>query len=392
MPFIFFFVKTSFFTKFTPEMQPLKYYFTHLKTITLIFMAKMNNRKKKDGLKTDMLTYLAEVNQSPVKISIIDYDQTHFQEKIAEQVQECFSYAERETVTWINVDGVHDAQLVKNLGMFFRLHPLLQEDIMNTNHRPKVDFYENNIFLVTRMLSYDNTTKQVESEQVCFVLGESYLLSFQEDKEGDVFDVVRQQLRSKPKGKLRNMGESYLFYVLLDTIVTSYVEVMETINDGLDALEEKIMNEEYILEPTKQLYALKRQLSSVRKAVRPLLEATNQLLKEEGKFLDSTGFYMRDLRERISQVSENVEIAIDTCKNLLDLHLNLLGNKTNQVMKVLTIMSAIFLPLSFIAGVYGMNFENMPELKMKLGYYYTIYGMFGISGGLLLWFKLKRWI
>jgi magnesium transporter len=167
---------------------------------------------------------------------------------------------------------------------------------------------------------------------------------------------------------------------------------MEHIVDEIDILEEKVMQDEYIQHPTKKLYDLKRQLVSVRKAVRPLLDATTQLLKEEGKFLDSTNFYMRDLRERINQVSENVEIAIDTCSSLLDLHLTLMSHKTNEVMKVLTVMSAIFLPLSFIAGLYGMNFENMPELKMKMGYYYTVYGMIFISVGLLTWFKIRKWI
>ncbi len=351
-------------------------------------MRKVKNKKKN----TQADTNLTKIKEGGVKTTIIDYDETHYHEKVAENVQECFAYSESESVTWINVDGVQDPQLVKNLGMFFRLHPLLQDDIMNTDHRPKVDFYENNIFLVTRMLSFRQDIKQIETEQVCFVLGESYLLSFQEDKEGDVFDAVRLQLRSKPKGKLRNMGESYLFYVLLDTIVTSYVNVMEEIQEELEELEEKIMNEESIQQPTKKLYDLKRQLVLVRKAVRPLLDATSQLLKEEGKFLDSTNFYMRDLRDRISQVSEGVEIAIDTCKSLLDLHLNLTSKKTNDVMKVLTVMSAIFLPLSFIAGVYGMNFENMPELKIKSAYFYTQYGMAFIAVGLLGWFKLKKWI
>jgi magnesium transporter len=350
-------------------------------------------RKNKEGnAEITNLTELGQVKNNAVKITIIDYDETHYHEKVAEEVHECFEYAEKSSVTWINIDGVHNGQIVKNLSMLFRLHPLLQEDIMSSNHRPKVDFYENNIFLVTKMLSYNLEIKQVETEQVSFVLGESYLLSFQEDKEGDVFDAVRHQLRSKPKGKLRNMGESYLFYVLLDTIVSGYIDVMEHIVDEIDILEEKVMQDEYIQHPTKKLYDLKRQLVSVRKAVRPLLDATTQLLKEEGKFLDSTNFYMRDLRERINQVSENVEIAIDTCSSLLDLHLTLMSHKTNEVMKVLTVMSAIFLPLSFIAGLYGMNFENMPELKMKMGYYYTVYGMIFISVGLLTWFKIRKWI
>lgn len=355
-------------------------------------MAKIKQRKNEQHAQTENLTYVGEVGKHGTKITIIDYNEAHYHEKITEKAQDCFDYIERESVTWINVDGVHDLQLIKNLGMYFRLHPLLQEDITNITHRPKADFYENNIFLVARMLVYNHELKEVDSEQVSFVLGASYLISFQEDKEGDVFDAVRQQLRTKPKGKLRNMGEAYLFYTLLDTIVAGYAEVMTHIEEELEILEEKIVNDVPIAQPTKLLYGMKRQLTAVRKAVRPLLDASGQLLKEEGKFLDSTQFYMRDLRERIIQVSENVELGIDTCSSLLDLHLNLLSHKTNEVMKVLTIMSAIFLPLTFIAGLYGMNFEHMPELKWKEGYYYSLYAMAFIAVTLISWFKVKRWI
>lgn len=355
-------------------------------------MNKTKKHKREKKASTDSLTKVAETSNAQVKISVIDYDVTHYHEKTIDNVQDCFQYVESSSVTWINVDGVHDGQIIKNLGTYFHLHPLLQEDIMNTTHRPKADFYEHNVFLVTRMLSYDHELKEVITEQVSFVLGASYLLSFQEDKEGDVFDVIRYQLRSKPKGKLRNMGEAYLFYTLLDTIVTSYVDVMENINDQLDLIEENIVNEVHIDKPTQMLYGLKRQLVSVRKAVRPLLDASARLLKEEGSFFSATDFYMRDLHDRIIQVTENVENSVDTCSSLLDLHLNLISNKTNQVMKVLTIMSAIFLPLTFIAGVYGMNFENMPELKAKQGYFYTVYSMIFITLGLLGWFKIKKWI
>lgn len=358
----------------------------------LYFMDKVKKRKKAKPLSPETLTNIKNVPSTQVKITVIDYDVAHYHEKVVEDVHDCFQYAENPSITWINVDGVQDGQIIKNLGMYFNLHPLLQDDIMNTTHRPKADFYEHNIFLVTRMLSYNHELKEVITEQVSFVLGASYLLSFQEDKEGDVFDTIRYQLRSKPKGKLRNMGEAYLFYVLLDTIVTGYADVMENINDEMDLIEEKIVNEISINQPTQTLYQLKRQLVSVRKAVRPLLDASARLLKEEGTFFNSTEFYMRDLHDRIIQVTENVENSIDTCSSLLDLHLNLVSNKTNQVMKVLTIMSAIFLPLTFIAGVYGMNFENMPELKMKQGYFYTIYSMIFITLGLLGWFKIKKWI
>jgi magnesium transporter len=355
-------------------------------------MAKSKKNRLRVNVGRSSLTYIGEVKTTPVKITVLDYDATHFDEKSLTDVKDCFSYTDRESVSWINVDGVHDTKVVKTLGLYFHLHPLLQEDIVQTNQRPKVDFYENNIFLVTKMLSYNPALKKVESEQVSFVLGSSYLLSFQEDKEGDVFEAVREQLRQKPKGKLRNSGESYLFYVLLDTIVSTYVEVVEKIAEELELLEEKIIEDMPIENPTKQLYELKRQLQLVRKAVRPLQEVVAQLIREEAKFLDSTNFYMRDLLERTNQVADNTDAYIDTCASLLDLHLSLMSNKTNAVMKVLTVLSAIFLPLSFIAGVYGMNFDTMPELKWKAGYYYAWALMISIAITFIVWFRVKKWI
>jgi magnesium transporter len=355
-------------------------------------MAKNKKNRLRVNIGRSALTYIGEVKTNPVKITVIDFDAQKLEERELKDVKDCFSYADRETVSWINVDGVHDTQIVKTLGLYFRLHPLLQEDMVHTDQRPKVDFYENNVFVIAKMLIYNAALKKVESEQVSFVLGSTYLLSFQEDKEGDVFEPVREQIRNKPKGKIRNSGESYLFYVLMDAIVGTYVEVVEKITDELETIEEKIINEESIQNATKILYEIKRQLMIVRKAARPLQEVVSQLIREEAKFLDSTNFYMRDLYERIVLVSDNTESCIDTCANLLDLHLNLLSNKTNEVMKILTIMSAIFLPLSFIAGVYGMNFDYMPELKMGAGYFWTLGVMISVAVGLLIWFRLKKWV
>lgn len=344
------------------------------------------------GVSTEKLTFLGEKKNKSVQISVIDYDQEYYEEKGIIDVRECYDYADKETVSWINIDGIHDQHIVKTLGMFFKLHPLLIEDITQVNHYPKADFYENNIFAVLKMLSYNQAEKSIESEQISFVLGENYILSFQEGKEGDVFESIRDQLRNKPKGKLRNSGVAYLFYLLLDTIVNNYFKVLEHIIDNLEEIEEEIIQQDSNRNPTKDLYELKRQLITVRKAVRPVRDIMGQLLREEAKFMSNTMFYLRDLYERSSQLNENIESNIDVSTNLLELYLSLIGNKTNEVMKILTIFSSIFLPLTFIAGVYGMNFDMMPELKMKYGYFATWVVMFIVAGIAIVYFKLKKWL
>jgi magnesium transporter len=333
-----------------------------------------------------------EVHQEVVKITVIDYDNENYEEKDIKDVRDCFEYSDRPTVTWINIDSTDDAQVIKTLGRYFNLHPLLQEDIRQSNQRPKVDFYEHNIFLLTKMLTFNTHLKKIEVEQISFVLGNSYLLTFQEGIEGDVFDRIRVQLRGKGRGKLRFSGESYLFYVLLDTMVATYVEVLESIHEELETIEDKIINDIPITDTTKILYELKQQFLIIRKIARPLQDVVTQLIREEAKFLNSSNLYMRDLYERVVQLGDAVDSSIEICANLLDLHLNLLSKKTNDVMKILTILSAIFLPLTFIAGVYGMNFEFMPELRYKTGYFRTLGVMAVIAMVLLGWFRWKKWV
>jgi magnesium transporter len=329
---------------------------------------------------------------SEVKISVMDYSPEHIVEKEIIDVRESYDYREKHNVTWINIDGVHDGQVIKTIGLYYNLHPLLQEDITDTEQRPKVDFYEDNIFVVLQMLSYDDKAQRVENEQVSLVLGEDYVISFQGDVEGDVFETVRQRLRAKNKGKLRNSGAAYLFYLLVDTIVDNYFLVLERVAENLEALEENIIDNDINHDPTRDLYDLKRQLNMVRKSVRPMREIVAQLIREEAKFLASDNLYLRDLYDHVVQVIDNTESYIELSSSLLDLHLSIIGNKTNDVMKVLTIFSTIFMPLTFIVGVYGMNFKYMPELESKSAYFIVWGVMIVITIFIYIFFKRKKWL
>lgn len=355
--------------------------------------AQKNKDNHKAGLPPGTLKYVGdEDKKEKINISVMDYNATSIYEAENMNIMACYDFKDKQdTVTWINIDGVHDTRLVKKMGMLYNLHPLLMEDIVDTEQRPKADFYENNIFAVVKMLSYDKLGKQVELEQVSLILGESYVLCFQEDKEGDVFDPIRERLRKKQNGKLRNSDASYLFYILLDTIVDNYFIVLEQISEDLERLEEEIINLDISKDPTKKLYSQKRQLLKLRKNIRPMREIVAQLVREEAKFLNTTDFYLRDLYDHIVQVIDNTDAYIDTTSNLLDTYHTILGSKTNDVMKVLTILSTIFMPLTFIVGVYGMNVE-MPETHFKYAYIVIWIIMVAVALLTFYYFKRKKWL
>ncbi len=353
------------------------------------------NQQSTAGLAPGTLTYVGEAKSSKVDITVIDYDGADlFEEKLVEDVRNCYDYKEKESVTWLNIDGIHDVRIVKTLGMYFNLHPLLMEDIANTHQRPKVEFYDDNIFVVMKMLTYQKNTQKVEVEQVSLVLGKNYVLSFQEDIEGDAFENIRERLRKKPNGKARNSGAAYLFYLLMDAIVDNYMVVVDKVAEELEQLEDKIIHET-AGDPTKALHKFKRQLTFVRKNTRPVREIVNNIIREEddaGKFLKPVHLYIRDLYDHSIQVIDNTDSLVDMNSNLLDTYLSMLSNKTNDVMKVLTIFSTIFMPLTFIVGVYGMNFDVMPEVHTKYGYYIIWVIMIVTATILFSYFRRKRWL
>jgi magnesium transporter len=303
---------------------------------------------------------------------------------------ECLSEKDFKGVCWVNVCGIHDIHTIESIGNNFNIHPLVQEDILNTFHRPKFEESEEYLFLVIKMLVYDPGSKGVISEQVSFVLGPNFLVTFQE-QEGDVFNPVRERLR-KALGRVRKMGPDYLLYALMDAVVDNYFLVLEAIGEDLEILEDQLLEN-----PTpgvlQTVHKLKREMIFLRKAIWPLREVLNGLQKTVSKLVkNNTKMYLRDIYDHTIQVIETVETYRDMVAGLQDLYLSSVSNKMNEVMKVLTIIATIFIPLTFIAGIYGMNFEFMPELKWKNGYFITWGIMAVVTLGMVFYFKRKKWL
>jgi magnesium transporter len=321
---------------------------------------------------------------------MIDYDDQRLDEREVGQVTELSARKSSPTVTWINVDGLHETELIGELGKIFDLHPLTLEDILNTNQRPKMESHEKYIFVVLKMLSCAQGSTEVFSEQVSFILGPGYVLSFQE-KLGDVFEPVRQRIRSR-KGRIRTRGSDYLLYALVDAVIDHYFVVLEKIEEQLEVLEEAVFENpsETIL---AEIQALKLELLGMRKAVWPLRETISGLVREESELIEErTEFFLKDVYDHTIQTIDTVEGFRDTVSGLLDIYLSNVSNRMNEVMKVLTIIATIFIPLTFIAGIYGMNFDFMPELRIRWAYPTVWLIMLTVVGFMLRYFKKRNWL
>lgn len=353
-------------------------------------MPKLFNRvSKKSGLPPGTLVHVGKKKVENVKISVIDYDEENFCEEELEKAEHCSSYKDKPTVTWINIDGLHDVRVVETVGKFFDLHPLVMEDILNTGQRPKIEDFNNYIFIVLKMISYGEE-EGVEAEQVSLILGSNFVLSFQE-KPGDVFGPVRERIKNS-KGKIRKMGTDYLVYALVDSIVDNYFIVLEKIGEKIGDLEEELIKEP-TTETLQTIHKIKTNLIFLRKSVWPLREVVNKIERGELALIgEKTGPYFRDVYDHTIQVIDTVETFRDMVSGMLDIYLSSISNKMNAVMKVLTIIATIFIPLTFIAGVYGMNFQYMPELGWRWGYFGILSIMSFIFIGMMVYFKKKKWL
>lgn len=345
---------------------------------------------RKAGLSPGTIVHVGEVKAERVKISLVDYDESSFQEREVSTIEECFPFKDKPTVTWINVDGLHEVEVVEALGKHFDLHPLVMEDIVHTGQRPKLEDYENTLFIVLKMLRYDEEKEQIDEEQVSLILGPTWVISFQE-KEGDVFDPIRDRIRNG-KGRIRKMGPDYLTYALLDAVVDNYFILLEKLGDRVEAL-----GEEVVVHPgpkaLKEIHELKQELLFLRKSVWPLREVISGMQRGESSlFEEHTLIYLRDVYDHTIQVIDTVETFRDMISGMLDIYLSSISNRMNEVMKVLTIIATIFIPLTFVAGIYGMNFLHMPELKWRFGYFAVLGLMAAIAGTMLLYFKRKKWL
>ena len=352
--------------------------------------------KKKLGLKPGAVVYVGEHRTESIEISIIDYKETSFQERQTSNVEDCFPYKDSQTISWMNISGIHDVALIEKLGQHFSLPPLVLEDLVNTGHRPKMEEADEFIFVMLKMLYLAPENHDVRSEHVSLVFGRNYVISFQE-KPGDVFDMVRERIR-KTVPRVRFMGADYLAYALIDAIVDHYFVVLESIGDRVEALEEELVSEP-VSQHLETIHSLKRELITIRRAVWPLREVIGGLDRSESPlFHDYTRAYLRDLYEHTIQVIDTVETYRDMVSGLLDIYLSSISNRMNEVMKVLTIIATIFIPLGFLAGVYGMNFDtsaspfNLPELGFAYGYPLFWLAVLIVAGGLFWFFRRKRWL
>lgn len=345
-------------------------------------------RSKKAGLPPGSMVHIGEKKSEWVKITLIRYDKKIFTEKEIKKLKECGKVRNKKKVTWINVSGIHNTKAIEEIGKCFNLHPLLLEDIVNTDQRPKMEDYGGYIFIVLKML-YTNKN-EIATEQVSLVLGPDFVLSFQES-EDDVFDIVRKRIRNG-KGKTREMGPDFLAYSLIDAIVDHYFIILEETGEQVEELERRLVKEpeRTILQ---RIYHLKGEMIFLRKAVWPLREVINLMLRSETKLITkTTDLYLRDVYDHTIQVIDTVETYRDTLSGMIDLYLSSISNRMNEVMKVLTIVGTIFIPLTFITGLYGMNFEYMPELESPYGYPAALLVMLLISLVMLIYFKKKKWI
>ena len=346
-------------------------------------------RSKKTGLPAGSLIHVGKAGED-VHINVIDYDEKTLEETEVKTVEECIPFKDKKTVTWINVCGLSQTDVLERLGKVFGLHPLVMEDILNTEQRPKMEDFGDYVYIVLRMLRRDGGQDKISAEQVSLILGSNFVISFQET-EGDVFDPIRERIRSG-KGRLRAAGTDHLAYALIDIIVDNYFVILETLGEKIETLEENLM-----ARPTPktlhELYGLKRSMIFLRKSVWPLREVVSGLQRTDSPLIEATtGIYLRDVYDHTIQVIDTIETFRDMLSGLLDIYLSSISNRMNEVMKILTVISTIFIPLTFITGIYGMNFRYLPELEWHWGYPAVLAIMFVIVVCMLIFFRRKRWL
>ncbi len=353
-------------------------------------MINVSNRMSKTlGLPPGTVVHVGDQNPQKPKITIIDFDEREYGEHVLDEIEDSIAFLYKKTSTWINIDGIHDTSIIERAGITFGLHPLVLEDIGNTTQRPKFEDYEDYLFIVVKMLYCSKEDEDLWSEQVSFILMKNCLITFQET-EGDVFDLIRERLRTG-KGRVRKLGTDYLAYSLMDAITDNYFVILEKLGDQVEELEEAMLGS-LKQNAAAEIHDLKRDIVYLRRTVWPLRELISAMMRSESKLISKpTKIYLRDLYDHTVQVIDNIEAERDIICGMLDIYLSTLSHRMNEIVKVLTIISTIFIPLTFIAGVYGMNFENMPELKWKYGYFACL-GLMGVLAlGMLYLFKRRKW-
>lgn len=350
----------------------------------------VRKRAKKAGQPPGTAIYTGDKNNRPATVTVINYDANQYQERIVQEVKPG-EFKNEKGIIWINVEGLHDITLIEQIAHEFNLHPLTIEDILNVEQRAKVEEFDGYLFIALKVLQWDNKTNDFTIQQLSLILGEGFLLSFQE-LDTNLFDSIQTRLAKTANQRLRTHGSDYLAYRLIDTVIDEYFVVLERLGESIEKIEERI-----IASPTPQtiriIYRLRRQLLFLRKAIWPMREAISHLLHVEDNFITPfTKVYLRDVYDHSVQTIDTLETFRDMLASLLDMYLSSITNRMSEIMKTLTIITTIFIPITAIASIYGMNFQYLPGLHWYWGFMITLGVMVAIAIAMLIYFRRKKWI
>jgi magnesium transporter len=354
-------------------------------------------RKNKKGMSPGSLIFTGQKKVEKIKISVFDYNADNYEDRTLteEEVSKLTDFRVGKDVSWLNICGIHNTELIARIGKIFKIHALVLEDILNVSHNTKIDEFEDYIFIITKMINYNEAENLLNIEQVSFILGKNFLITFQE-REGDVFDIIRDKIRSN-NGRIRTSGADYLAYRLIDTIVDNYFLVLDKIDERIEDIEDELLDnpEQSTLQ---SIHSLRKEVIHLKRNVTPLRDILHALEREQYNFIDkSTQIYLRDLYDHIRQIIDTIDNYREVINGLQEVYLSSASNKMNEIVKVLTIISTIFIPLTFIVGIYGMNFRtdvsiwNMPELAWSYGYPFVMALMLMVVIGMTIFFKRKKW-
>ncbi len=349
-------------------------------------------RKSKDeiGRAPDELFFRGEKKIDNVRLRVIDFDANQFEEVSILKTKEVIKYREKDSVTWFNIDGLHNAEALSNIATSFQLDKIVLADVMDIYARPKVHDYDNCVSLSIKMLQMDDITGVISVENLSIVLTKSVLISFQE-RDGDVFDPVRERIKNE-KRRIRKSGTDYLMYALLDIVIDNYIYIISNLGERIESLEEKLLDN-----PSKKILGrinlLKKELNFLRKNINPAQEMILALSKLDSEFIKETSFvHFKELVGNINQAVESSDSYREILSDQLNIYHMTISSKLNDIMKFLTVFSVVFIPLTFIAGIYGTNFEFVPELKYKYSYFIMWGVMIIVASGMLIYFKRKKWL
>ena len=345
---------------------------------------------QKVGLPPGTLVHIGEEPTEPVRITVTDYDETHLHEEEVQTIEACVPFIDTETVTWIHIEGIHDTQMVEEIGENFGVNFLVLEDLMSPTHLPKIEVYEDHVFIILKSLDYDTASARVSREQISLIIGSNFVLSLQENYS-EIFTSIQNRLRNA-QGRIRRMQSDYLAYALIDVIVDNYFIVLDEIGERIESVEE-----EAITNPTPEVLTkiniLRKELLLLRRPILPLRDVIDAILHDETPLLnENTHLYFRDVYDHLIQVIQLLEMLRTAVSELFDTYTSAVSHRMNEVMKVLTIVATFFIPLTFIAGIYGMNFKFMPELEMHWGYPAVLLVMAAIGIVMFIYFKLRKWL